>query len=106
MADLQNTSNLNKDIKRHLFIYFVLLLFTAINFMISHEHLFGNQTVVGVMGIAFVQGALVLCYFMHLLSEKKFTYLVLILTVFFFIALFFLPILSASGKMYGSYHVH
>jgi cytochrome c oxidase subunit IV len=41
-----------------------------------------------------VKGSLVACYFMHLISEKKLIYAVLVLTVAFFIALLFLPILT------------
>jgi caa(3)-type oxidase subunit IV len=48
--------------------------------------------------IATIKGALVACYFMHLISERRLIYLVLALTVVFFLFLLLLPILtSASG---------
>jgi len=38
----------------------------------------------------------VACFFMHLISEKKLIYAVLILTVVFFIVLMLVPIMTAS----------
>jgi hypothetical protein len=39
----------------------------------------------------------VACYFMHLISEKKLIIAVLALTVFFFMALLALPVLTHSN---------
>ena len=47
--------------------------------------------------ISFVKGSLVACYFMHLISEKKLIYAVLVITVVKFVALLFLPVLTHSG---------
>ena len=44
--------------------------------------------------IATIKAALVACYFMHLISEKKLIFLVLLITVAFFIPLLFLPVLT------------
>ena len=42
-------------------------------------------------------GALVACYFMHLISEKKLILAVLVLTAVFFAALLALPLLTHSN---------
>jgi hypothetical protein len=42
--------------------------------------------------VATVKGSLVACYFMHLISEKKLIYAVLVLTAVFFIVLLALPV--------------
>jgi caa(3)-type oxidase subunit IV len=47
--------------------------------------------------VATIKGALVACYFMHLISEKKLIYAVMALTVVFFIALLALPVLTTSN---------
>ena len=47
--------------------------------------------------VATVKGSLVACYFMHLVSEKKLIYAVLVVTTAFFIALLALPILTHSN---------
>ena len=45
--------------------------------------------------IATIKASLVACFFMHLISEKKLIYAVLILTVVFFFALLFLPVMTS-----------
>ena len=47
--------------------------------------------------VATIKGSLVACYFMHLVSEKKLIYAVLVLTVVFFIALLALPAVTHSN---------
>ena len=103
--DTPSTQNLKQEIKNHLLIYIALLLLTAVNFTISRFHLFGEQTVVGVIAIAIVQGALVAGCFMHLISEKKLIHFVLILTFIFFLGLLFLQVLEFWGRIFGSIHV-
>jgi cytochrome c oxidase subunit IV len=44
--------------------------------------------------VATIKGSLVACYFMHLISEKKLIYAVLLLTAAFFAALLALPVLT------------
>ena len=46
--------------------------------------------------VAAIKGSLVACYFMHLISEKKVIYGVLVLTALFFFALLLLPVLTVS----------
>ena len=48
-----------------------------------------------VRDIATVKASLVACYFMHLISEKKLIYFVLVLTVAFFVALLLLPVVTS-----------
>ena len=50
--------------------------------------------------VALVKGSLVACYFMHLISEKKLIYAVLVLTVAFFVALL-LPLPARSTHSHG-----
>ena len=52
--------------------------------------------------VATVKGSLVACYFMHLISEKKLIYAVLVLTVVFFVALLALPVLTAQQRLLDS----
>jgi cytochrome c oxidase subunit 4 len=47
--------------------------------------------------IATIKGSLVACYFMHLISEKKLIYAVLVITVIKFVALMILPVLTHSN---------
>ena len=47
--------------------------------------------------VATIKGSLVGCYFMHLISEKKLIYAVLVLTAAFFVALLALPVFTHSN---------
>ena len=49
-----------------------------------------------------IKGSLVACYFMHLLSERKLIFIVLVMTVFFFVVLMLLPTLDVSASAYVS----
>jgi len=86
------------DIDRHVRIYIsvfvTLMVLTIVTVAISRFHLPVPMAIAVALLVATVKGSLVACYFMHLISEKKLIYAVLALTVAFFIALLFLPILT------------
>ena len=52
--------------------------------------------------VATIKGSLVACYFMHLISEKKLVYAVLVITVVMFAVLLALPAFTHSD-VYGLY---
>ena len=88
------------DIDRHVRVYITvfvtLMALTLITVAISYLHLSTPMAVTVALLVATIKGALVACYFMHLISEKKVIYAVLLLTVVFFIALLALPVLTVS----------
>jgi cytochrome c oxidase subunit 4 len=95
-----------EDIKRETRVYIIvfaaLAALTVITVAVSQLHL-GAAAALGVaLAIAVTKGSLVACYFMHLISEKKVIYAVLILTVVFFIVLMSIPV---SGHL-GSTAIH
>jgi cytochrome c oxidase subunit IV len=65
-------------------------------------HLPLGQAIALALAIACLKGFLVAGFFMHLLSEKKVIYGVLILTLVFFAALLWLPVHDVLGK-FGHY---
>jgi cytochrome c oxidase subunit 4 len=92
------------DIDRHVRIYITvfvaLMALTLITVAISYLHLPVPMAVTVALLVAIIKGSLVACYFMHLISEKKLIYAVLLVTVLFFIALIALPVLTV-GNTYG-----
>src|SRR5512134_537928 len=84
------------DIDRHVRIYITvfvaLMVLTIVTVAISYLHLPIPIAVGVALLVATVKGSLVACYFMHLISEKKLIYAVLVLTVVFFAALLALPV--------------
>ena len=83
------------DIDRHVRIYITvfvtLMALTIITVAISRVHLPVPIAVTVALLVATIKGSLVACYFMHLISEKKLIYAVLLLTVVFFAVLLALP---------------
>ena len=86
------------DIDRHVRIYITvfvtLMVLTIVTVAIARFHLPVHLAVTAALIVATIKGALVAGYFMHLVSEKKLIYAVLVLTVAFFIALLALPVIT------------
>ena len=86
------------DIDRHVRVYITvfvtLMALTIITVVISRLHLPVPIAVTIALIVATIKGSLVAGFFMHLISEKKVIYAVLIITVAFFVALLFLPTLT------------
>jgi cytochrome c oxidase subunit IV len=89
------------DIDRHVRIYITvfvaLMVLTVITVAIARLHLSVPVAVAVALFVATIKGALVAGYFMHLVSEKKLIYAVLVLTVVFFAVLLALPTLTHSN---------
>jgi cytochrome c oxidase subunit IV len=92
------TSDHAADIDRHVRVYITvfvtLMVLTIVTVAISYLHLPVAMAVTVALIVATIKGALVACYFMHLVSEKKLIYAVLILTVVFFVVLLALPVFT------------
>ncbi len=86
------------DIDHHVRIYITvfvaLMALTIITVGISYLHLPIGLAVTAALIVATVKGSLVACYFMHLISEKKLIYAVLVLTAVFFVVLLALPAIT------------
>jgi cytochrome c oxidase subunit 4 len=95
------TSDHAVDIDRHVRVYITvfvaLMVLTIVTVAVSRLHLSVPIAVTVALLVAIIKGSLVACYFMHLISEKKLIYAVLLLTAVFFVALLALPVLTASN---------
>jgi cytochrome c oxidase subunit IV len=89
------------DIDRHVKVYITvlvaLMVLTIVTVAISRLELSVPVAVTVALIVATIKGSLVACYFMHLVSEKKLIYAVLLLTAAFFIALLALPVITHSN---------
>ena len=102
MASMESTtSDHAADIDRHVRVYITvfvaLMALTIITVAIARIHLPLPIAVSVALLVATIKGALVACYFMHLISEKKLILAVLVLTAVFFAALLALPIFTHSN---------
>ena len=87
---------MSNDMKHHIVIYrnvFIgLLICTGLTVGVSYiEFSFVWVGVAVGLAIAFLKGYLVAANFMHLNDEKPLIYLTLVLTIMFFMVLFFMP---------------
>ena len=89
------------DIDRHVRVYITvfvaLMALTVITVAVSYLHLPPVMAVTVALFVATVKGSLVACYFMHLISEKRLIYVVLVITVVKFAALLALPAFTHSN---------
>jgi cytochrome c oxidase subunit 4 len=89
------------DIDRHVRVYITvfvaLMALTIITVAVSRLHLPVPIAVTVALLVAIIKGSLVACYFMHLISEKKLIYAVLVLTAVFFAALLAGPVVTHSN---------
>jgi cytochrome c oxidase subunit IV len=99
--DEHGTSDHAVDIDKHVRVYITvfvaLMVLTVITVAISYLDLAVPTAVTVALFVAIVKGGLVAGYFMHLVSEKKLIYAVLIVTVAFFAVLLALPVLTHSN---------
>ena len=95
------TSDHAVDIDKHvricITVFVTLMVLTIVTVAISRLHLSVPVAVTIALVVATIKGSLVACYFMHLISEKKLIYAVLILTVAFFIVLIAVPVLTVHN---------
>ena len=86
------------DIDRHVRVYIIvfvaLMALTFVTVAVSYLDLSPAMAITVALFVATIKGSLVACYFMHLISEKRLIYAVLVITVIKFVALLALPALT------------
>jgi cytochrome c oxidase subunit 4 len=95
MSTHESAHDFQKHVKRYLFVFYALIVGTVITVAVSTLHIDSVALTVAIaLFIACIKGFLVAGYFMHLISEKKMIYGILLATVFFFASLMYLIIWS------------
>src|SRR5262245_2852151 len=83
--------DIDKHVRIYITVFVALMVLTIVTVAVSRFHLPVPIAVTIALLVATIKGSLVACYFMHLSSEKKLIYAVLMLTAVFFAALLALP---------------
>jgi cytochrome c oxidase subunit 4 len=101
---------MSNDMKHHIKVYrnvFIgLLIFTALTVGASYiEFSFVWAGIAVGLAIAFVKGYLVAANFMHLNNEKNLIYMILGMTVVFFLVLFSMPTLWQNDGLHSPEHI-
>ena len=101
-----SSDNMSKYIKNYRNVFIYLLIATFLTVLASYIDFDVKGSIAGGvfvgLVIASIKGYLVAANFMHLNSEKKMIYWVLILTIIFLIPLLFIPVLWELNNM-GNY---
>ncbi len=96
MSDATSVEDIKKHVKVYITVFVALAVLTVVTVAVAYLNLTIVPALIVALFIATIKGSLVACYFMHLISEKKIIYAVLISTGAFLVALFVLTL--------GSYH--
>lgn len=88
---------IRREIRKYLYVLGALAVLTIITVAISQLHLPTGQAVALALVVASIKGGLVAAFFMHLISERRLIYAVLILTVFFFGVMIWGPLHQRSN---------
>ena len=89
--------DIDKHVRIYITVFVALMVLTVVTVAVSYLHLPVAMAVTVALIVATVKGALVACYFMHLISEKKLIYAVLALTIAFFVVLLAVPVITHSN---------
>src|SRR5687767_9949034 len=92
-----HAADIDKHVRVYITVFVALMVLTVITVAISYLDLSVPMAVTIAMFVAVVKGSLVAGYFMHLVSEKKLIYAVMLLTVAFFIVLMALPVITHNN---------
>ena len=94
--------DIDKHVRVYITVFVALMALTIITVAVSYLHLPLPMAITVALLVAIIKGSLVVGYFMHLISEKKLIYAVLVLTVVFFFALLALPVFT----VHDGYWIH
>ena len=89
-----HAAEIDRHVRVYIIVFVVLMALTIITVAVSYLHLPPAMAITVALFVATIKGSLVACYFMHLISEKKLIYAVLVITVIKFVALLSLPALT------------
>ncbi len=89
---------IKRETRGYVLVFVALMALTVVTVAVSYLHLSVVPAIAVALAIAIVKGSLVACYFMHLISERKLVYYVLVLTVVFFVLLMLMPLSGYHGS--------
>ena len=97
----ESVEEIRKHVRVYLIVFAALAVLTAVTVAVSYLHIESVAiTILIALVIATIKGSLVAGYFMHLVSEERLIYWVLILTVVFFIVLMLLPVFTDVDSVF------
>lgn len=102
MAD---SHDIQTEVRKYLIVFGALLFLTVVTVAISYLHLPVMSAIILALIVASFKASLVAGFFMHLLSEKKLIYGILIFTLFFAVMALTIPYYEKYGGIKGTEHL-
>jgi len=99
------THDVRKEVKKYFVVFAMLLILTVVTVAASNLQFGVTLGIIVALIIASVKGYLVACNFMHLTSEKKLVYFVLILAVIFLMGMMFFFFIGHYDLPEGAHYV-
>lgn len=96
-----SAEDIKKETRIYVLVFVALAALTLVTVGVSYLDLSVGAGIALALFIAAIKGSLVAAYFMHLLSERKLIYAVLLLTLVFFVALMTLPLGGYVDRLGG-----
>ncbi len=93
-AASDHAAEIDRHVRIYIAVFVALMALTIVTVAVSYLDLPPAMAITVALFVATVKGALVACYFMHLISEKRLIYAVLLITVIKFVALLALPAIT------------
>jgi cytochrome c oxidase subunit 4 len=94
-----SAEEIKKETRVYIMVFVALAALTLVTVGVSYLHLSFAAAIALALFIATIKGSLVAAFFMHLISERKLVYAVLILTLVFFVALLLLPLGGYADRL-------
>ena len=101
-AAIDHAAEIDKHVRVYITVFVALMALTIITVAVSYLDLPPAIAIAVALFVATIKGTLVAGYFMHLISEKKLIYAVLVITVIKFAVLLALPAFTHNDG-YGTF---
>ena len=96
-ASDHHAADIDRHVRVYITVFVALMALTVVTVAVSYLDLPPAMGIAVALFVATIKGTLVACYFMHLISEKKLIYAVLVITVIKFVVLLAVPALTHSN---------
>lgn len=97
VTSAHDPAEIDRHVRIYITVFVALMALTIVTVAVSYLDLPPGMAIAVALFVATIKGTLVACYFMHLISEKKLIYVVLVITVIKFVVLMALPVLTHSN---------
>lgn len=99
----EHSHDISRHVRTYIVVFVALLVGTAVTVGLNYMHFDSvTLTIAIALFVAIIKGALVAGFFMHLISERKAIYAILLATVFFFGFMMYLTVWSHDQVPHGS----